>query len=227
MKLKNIYKKHILLKKKNGSIKLPFRANHMYQEVPRAMLFSLARYKFVSKILSGYNHVLEVGCGDGFFSRVVHSEVKNLSLSDFDLTYLNEAKRIHSNNQWKCNIIHHDILSNKILSSKGKKFKAAYSMDTLEHIKKSDEKKYFTNICAALEKDGVFICGMPSLESQKYASPISKKGHVNCKSGDNFKKIFKKYFKNVFMFSMNDEVLHTGYFKMSHYLIAVGVGILK
>ena len=49
MRQKNIYKKHIELKKNNGSIELPFRANHMYQEVPRAMLFSLARYKFVSK----------------------------------------------------------------------------------------------------------------------------------------------------------------------------------
>ncbi|MFM8835604.1 MAG: methyltransferase type 12, partial [Actinomycetota bacterium] len=31
----------------------------------------------------------------------------------------------------------------------------------------------------------------------------------------------KKYFHSVFMFSMNDEVVHTGFFPMSHYLIAV------
>lgn len=27
-----------------------------------------------------------------------------------------------------------------------------------------------------------------------------------------------------FLFSMNDEVVHTGYYPMAHYLIAVGIG---
>ena len=62
---------------------------------------------------------------------------------------------------------------------------------------------------------------MPSLESKKYASKISKLYHVNCKSGDEFKKLFKKYFYNVFLFSMNDEVIHTGFFKMAHYIIVL------
>jgi hypothetical protein len=31
----------------------------------------------------------------------------------------------------------------------------------------------------------------------------------------------EEYFHSVFMFSMNDEVVHTGYHKMAHYLFAV------
>jgi hypothetical protein len=34
----------------------------------------------------------------------------------------------------------------------------------------------------------------------------------------------KRFFKNVFMFSMNDEVVHTGYSKMSHYNFALCCG---
>ena len=30
-----------------------------------------------------------------------------------------------------------------------------------------------------------------------------------------------KFFHTVFMFSMNDEVVHTGYHKMAHYILAV------
>ena len=30
-----------------------------------------------------------------------------------------------------------------------------------------------------------------------------------------------KYFENTFLFSMNDEIVHTGYYKMAHYLISV------
>jgi hypothetical protein len=62
---------------------------------------------------------------------------------------------------------------------------------------------------------------MPSLESQPYASPGSKEGHVNCKSGKDFKDLMEKFFANVFLFSMNDEVVHTGFEKMAHYLIVV------
>jgi len=35
------------------------------------------------------------------------------------------------------------------------------------------------------------------------------------------KKTMEKHFANVFMFSMNDEVVHTGYHKMAHYLLAL------
>ena len=33
----------------------------------------------------------------------------------------------------------------------------------------------------------------------------------------------EKFFRNVFMFSMNDEVLHTGFEKMSNYIFALCV----
>jgi len=33
-----------------------------------------------------------------------------------------------------------------------------------------------------------------------------------------------KFFRNIFIFSMNDEVVHTGFHPMAHYLFAIGVG---
>jgi hypothetical protein len=62
---------------------------------------------------------------------------------------------------------------------------------------------------------------MPSLESQAHASPQSKAGHVNCKSGPELRKAMEKYFHSVFVFSMNDEVVHTGFYPMAHYLLAL------
>jgi hypothetical protein len=38
------------------------------------------------------------------------------------------------------------------------------------------------------------------------------------------KMLLELYFHNVFIFSMNDEVVHTGYYKMAHYLLALCVG---
>jgi hypothetical protein len=61
----------------------------------------------------------------------------------------------------------------------------------------------------------VAIFGMLSLESQPYASPQSKAGHVNCKTMLDFKKVMERHFHSVFMFSMNDETVHTGFHKMA------------
>ena len=74
---------------------------------------------------------------------------------------------------------------------------------------------------ASLLPHGVLIVGMPSLESQAHASPQSREGHVNCKSGRDFKALMERFFHNVFLFSMNDEVVHTGFYPMAHYLLAV------
>ena len=65
---------------------------------------------------------------------------------------------------------------------------------------------------------------MPSLESQAHASPQSKAGHVNCKTGEALKRTLERHFHTVFIFSMNDEVVHTGFYPMCHYLFVVGAG---
>ena len=77
-------------------------------------------------------------------------------------------------------------------------------------------------ICASRStENGLLMIGTPSLESQAYASPPSKAGHVNCKTGTELKALLEKYFEHVFMFSMNDEVVHTGFSPMAHYLFAL------
>ena len=94
----------------------------------------------------------------------------------------------------------------------------------IEHIEKKNEKKFITNILHSLKKNGVLIFGCPTIESQKYASDLSKLGHINCKNKTELKKIMLNYFHFVFTFSMNDEVLHTGFDKMSHYIFAICCG---
>ena len=91
----------------------------------------------------------------------------------------------------------------------------------LEHIEQTNEVQFLKNVIRSLSAHGVLIVGMPTLESQAYASPQSKIGHVNCKSGKDLQALFEGYFHNVFLFSMNDEVVHTGFTPMAHYVIAV------
>ena len=83
---------------------------------------------------------------------------------------------------------------------------------------------HLTNICASLAPHGAVIIGMPSLESQVYASAQSRSGHVNCKTQGELRTFLLSRFNQVFMFSMNDEVLHTGFAKMAHYHLALCCG---
>ena len=199
-----------------GLESLGLMTSQAWDDDPKRLAFTLARYKFVAKMLSGRRHVLEVGCADAFGTRVVRQEVKELTAVDFDPVFIEDVNRRMRPN-WKFNCFVHDMLENPVPGS----FDGAYALDVLEHIQPKDEEKFLDNLSASLAPHGVAIIGMPSLESQSYASPMSKAGHVNCKSMPDLKEVMEKYFFNVFMFSMNDEVVHTGYHKMAHYLIAL------
>lgn len=192
-------------------------SNQVWHDDPRRLGFVLARYKFVSKMFSGMNRVLEVGCADAFGTRVMCQEVKELTAIDFDPVFVEDVNR-RMDPTWPFECFTHDMLSGPV---KGP-FDGAYAVDVIEHINAEDEDRFVGNMVKSLGPHGVCILGSPLLESQTYASPGSKAGHVNCKSGGDFCSLMARYFHNVFLFSMNDEVVHTGYHKMAHYLFAIG-----
>ena len=206
---------------KYGYQKLGIASSFNWADDPRRMAFSFARYKFVAKMLENKNNVLEVGCADGFASRIVAQSVINLSGLDIVDEHINSAKETMID-KWPINFFYHDMLSGPVSNENGGgEFDAAYSLDVLEHIDPNLEDLFIKNIVKSLKPHSQLIIGMPSLESQTYASELSKIGHVNCKTQPDLKKTMEKYFKHVLTFCFNDEVLHTGYHKMAHYNIAV------
>lgn len=213
------YERCLDLSRERGLESLGLMTSQAWYDDPRRLTFTLARYKFVSKMFAGRRHVLEVGCADAFATRIVVQEVQRLTATDFDPVFIEDARR-RQNDRWRFDCVVHDLLAGPVPGS----FDGAYALDVLEHIRPEDEAAFLTHLVASLEPDGALVLGMPSLESQAYASPISKEGHVNCKSMPDFKATLERYFHNVFMFSMNDEVVHTGYHRMAHYLFALCCG---
>jgi Methyltransferase domain len=178
-----------------------------FVEDPKHLGFVLARYKFVARMLQGKRNVLEVGCGDGTGARVVAPAVHNLVLTD-------KIARDHCYT--------HDMTEGPFIRFPSfPTWDAIYALDVLEHIRERDEGEFLHNICGCLHDRGVCIIGMPSLESQSFASPSSKALHVNCKTEKGLRTALEHFFFNVFLFGMNDETLHTGYGPMCHYRLAV------
>ena len=167
-------------------------------------------------MFSRMNHVLEVGCADAFGTRVVLQEVKAVTATDFDPVFIEDVRK-RMDPRWKFECKIHDMVKGPLLEQ----FDGVYAMDVLEHIPASQEEKFIGNLAGSLNTHGICIIGSPSIQSQIYASPPSKEGHVNCKDATGLKAPMSKFFHNVFIFAMNDEVVHTGIYPMVHYLIAL------
>ena len=197
------------------AVRLGANTSTIYQNDPKLLLFTLSRYKFVAKMFAGFENVLEIGCQEGFGAQVICKEVTAYTGVDFYLPHIESANERNTAVNAKYEVL--DILNGSI----GQNFDGVFALDVLEHIVPEKEDLFLQNICGSLKTHGSVILGMPSIESQKYASKASKLGHVNCKNGEAFKNLLKQYFHNCFLFSMNDEVLHTGFSPMSHYLFVL------
>lgn len=210
------YNRLLEVREEAGVTPLGLMTNQVWHEDPRRLTFILARYKFVSKMLSGWTNVAEVGCGDAFGTRIVLQEVENVTVYDFDPIFIEDIKH-RASPRWPIKPVLHDILDGPLPN----RHNAIYSLDVIEHIPVEQEKLFLHNLASSLSEEGALIIGTPSLESQAYASPQSKIGHVNCKPGRALKALLEEYFHSVFLFSMNDEVVHTGFYPMAHYLFAL------
>jgi SAM-dependent methyltransferase len=202
-----------------GAERLGIQGSHSWRNDPKHLLFHLSRYKFVSKMFAGRRHVLEVGCGDALGTRIVRQTVKRLTATDFDPLFIEDAKTRLAP-PWTFELLLHDFANEPIPGT----FDGVFALDVLEHIPPDREGRFLANVFASLETEGAAIIGMPSLESQPYASEASRLGHVNCKTAPDLTAVLEGYFHNVFMFSMNDEVVHTGFHKMAHYILALCCG---
>jgi SAM-dependent methyltransferase len=214
------YQIHLDLMDRYGLVQLGIEKSGAWRIDPRRLVFCLARYTVVAKMLSGSNRVLELGCGDGWPLPIVLQEVKQVHGVDIDPVFIQDAlRRLEPNSS--CSFAVHDILTCPVAPA----FDAVFSLDVLEHIATGkDENSFMCNLVGSLVEKGVAIIGMPSLESQVYASSASKAGHVNCKKAPELKAFLGDYFDHVFMFSMNDEVVHTGYYPMAQYIFALCTG---
>ena len=211
--------------KERGPITFGPWTSHLWRSDPRHMTFLMSRYKFVAKMLQGRDAVLEVGCGDGAGMPIVLQTVGCVHGIDFEPLVLNDAKSRYAREGEKRAVFAvHDLCVGPVAD---KQFDAAYSLDVIEHVPTEKEGLFMANLAASLKDQGVCLIGTPNITADAYASPASKEGHINLKSAGTLASLVGEHFHNVFNFSMNDEVLHTGFAPMGHYLFCLGVGVKR
>ena|SRR3990167_2381914 len=190
--------------------------SYWFHRSPRRMLHYLSYYKFAAKLIGNNKRVLDIGCNEGIGTWLLAKECGFAQGVDFDSEAIQTAKSNFSGSQI-------DFVDEDILAQPGKEnWDSVVNFDVIEHILPEDADQFLVSIKKHLKPEGLAIIGTPSLISQQFASAFSKKGHVNIYSPERLEEEMKKHFSNVFLFAANDEVVHTGYLPLAHYLIAVG-----
>lgn len=186
---------------------------------PRHLLFTLSRYKFAAKMLpiGAPVDVLELGCGEGVGTLMLAERAARTVGVDFD-----EEAIAHANATLAR--IGVEFRQADFLGQSFGSFGAVVSLDVIEHIEQPLESRYVQTIVDNLRPDGFAVIGTPNQLASPYASPASEIGHVNLFAAERFAELLQQHFTNVFLFGANDEVVHTGFFPMCHYLLALCTG---
>src|SRR5258708_35194751 len=80
------------VREKHGISRLGLMVNESWNQDPKRTLFTLSRYKFVSRMLQGRKNVLEVVCADAFGTRIVQQTVEKVTAMDFDPLFMPDAR---------------------------------------------------------------------------------------------------------------------------------------
>jgi 2-polyprenyl-3-methyl-5-hydroxy-6-metoxy-1,4-benzoquinol methylase len=196
----------------------PFLADQLLH-APRHLLFVLSRYKFAARLLPAMEtvDVLELGCGEGFGSLLLSERGHRVLGVDSDAAAIDIANQTVGTPERR-------FEAADFLGQRFGQFRAVVSLDVIEHIPVELEDAYFKTVTANLGEDGLCIIGTPNATAAEYASPQSQAGHVNLYTAERLVGAVGRYFQNTFVFGMNDEVVHTGFYPMCHYLFVMGTG---
>lgn len=189
--------------------------SYWFDKTPRRALYYASYYKFAAKMIGKDRSVLDVGCSEGLGTWILAAECGRAMGVDIDSEAIAVAKE-----NWRDGRI--SFSCSDFLTLPPTERDAVVSFDVVEHILPDHADSFFSGIATNLRHNGVAVIGTPNLDGQQYASEISKAGHVNVYSYDRLEESMRNHFHHVFMFCANDEVIHTGYSRMAHYLIAVG-----
>ncbi len=182
---------------------------------PKRLAFVLARYDFAAKMVCHGKRVIELGCSEGIGVPMLSGSAKSYLGVDSDGEALEAARRQRSRQTI-------EFIADDFLGTKYGEFDSVVSLDVIEHIGPRDERGFLETVHMNLGERGACVIGTPNATASVHASEASRKGHVNLFDASRLVSALEEFFHNVFLFGMNDEVVHTGFPAMAHYLIALG-----
>ena len=94
---------------------------------------------------------------------------------------------------------------------KNNEFDVVISPDVIEHIAPTMEDKFCELMNSSLRTDGIAVIGTPSIMMSPYTREENKIAHINLYDQKRLYELMSKYFRNVFIFNMNDEIVNVSF----------------
>lgn len=175
------------------------------------LLIRLARYKFVARMLKKTDRVLEIGSGSGVGSIFLGQHCAHVTGLEVKTTEVDEARAL--NRRENVDFIVGDLFD----LPAAQRFDTVVALDVIEHMPVEQGHRFVAAMSRLLEPTGMLVIGSPSLYSYPHQSALSQASHVKCYDQVELMQLVETYCHRALPFSMNDEVVHTGYHKMAWY----------
>ena len=186
---------------------------------PLMATVKLARYKFVSKMLDKNDYVVDVGCGGGLSTFYYSNFCRKAVGID------NDARRIKEWKEFKNKKLDFVNLNALDISKLNFDVNCIINVDFIEHITKKEGIIFIKNCKKFLQnqknrRNKMLIIGTPSYYSKNIELNITYyiiNMNTNLMS---YMKYAPKLFKG-FKFTMNDELVHTGFDKLGWFFFLI------
>lgn len=208
------------LGKNEGGVELGALTNYEIASDIKHLGMRLARYKFVAKLMMYEREVsaLELGCNEAWGALMMrqNTNLKKWIGLDFDPDAMAWNRKFMPS---EFEFVEGDFFQFK--ASTEDTFNLIYSLDVIEHIEPDTEDDFCRIITRNLRDDGTAVIGTPNIAMSPYASETSRQDHINLYDQRRLFETMKRHFNNVYIFNMNDEIVHTGFAPMACYIFAV------
>lgn len=181
------------------------------------MLIRLARYKFIVRLIKKTDRVLEVGCGSGLGSNFLAQHCDQVVGLDVKPHEIMEAQSYSKRKNVRFELC--DFFN----FTEQDKYDVVLNMDVIEHMSVEIGHELVQKASKLVNHTGLFVCGTPSIYSYNYQSPQSQASHIHCYDRDELVELVENYFQRTLSFSMNDELVHTGFHKMAWYYFIIAL----
>lgn len=201
---------------KYKSITLPPEYAYFIEDNLLRFTIRLARYKFPARLIRPEDKILEVGCGSGLGAIFLSQHCRSVKGIDVNQREISEARRINR----RANITFE--VRDLFKYPKKTKHDVIVALDVIEHMEEESGRRFIAETAGRLHNNGMLILGTPSRYSYRYQGALSKAAHIKLYDQGELVNMVEKYYGRAIAFSMNDEVVHTGFSKMAWYYFVLG-----
>ena len=222
-------------------------ASRLWQDDEARLASHLAHYRFIAAVIGVRHDVAEYGCASPTGTRLILRQSRKMTLFDPRPLVVGDLQW-RFQDDWRFEARLHDIISKPL----SRQADSAYCVDFLQYISRDEEDIFVRNLRDSLSRESDFLLigspsygagGPPGTQHALGADAVhgmaaqSNRDNLACqtrtargqaaiyrRTGAELKALTERFFHNVFMFSMVDDIAQPGMQPNAEHIFALSCG---